>query len=168
MRMPIPWTRSTRVAEVLRVSRAGADSEILSALAGDALHQVDALAGQLRSAVELASHATPEGQAEFERTQSRAPVDAASARQPGDASREPDVRIGGVPARGSTGGVRPLGDAIGRAVNWHRTYWLPMTVAIVLKPDFTATFSRGVLRVVGTLSGLAFATCCSTSSRPRS
>jgi len=33
-----------------------------------------------------------------------------------------------------------------------------MTVAIVLEPDFTATFSRGVLRVAGTLTGLAFAT----------
>jgi uncharacterized membrane protein YccC len=51
-----------------------------------------------------------------------------------------------------------LAAGIGHAVSWHRTYWLPMTVAIVLKPDFAATFSRGVLRVVGTLSGLAFAT----------
>ena len=51
-----------------------------------------------------------------------------------------------------------LAAAVGRAVSWHRTYWLPMTVAIVLKPDFTATFSRGVLRVTGTLTGLAFAT----------
>ncbi len=33
-----------------------------------------------------------------------------------------------------------------------------MTVAIVLKPDFTATFSRGVLRLGGTLSGLLLAT----------
>ena len=33
-----------------------------------------------------------------------------------------------------------------------------MTIAIVLKPDFTSTFSRGVLRIGGTLAGLAFAT----------
>jgi uncharacterized membrane protein YccC len=32
-----------------------------------------------------------------------------------------------------------------------------MTVAIVLKPDFTATFSRGVLRLAGTFGGLLFA-----------
>jgi uncharacterized membrane protein YccC len=146
------------LAEVLRVRQAGAESDILSALVGDTLHQVDALAGQLRSAVELASHATPEGQAEFDRTQSRAHW---------------TLRL-----RGSLATIRAnltfesaafrhairlavcvtLGAAIGRAVSWHRTYWLPMTVAIVLKPDFTATFSRGVLRVVGTLSGLAFAT----------
>jgi uncharacterized membrane protein YccC len=146
------------LAEVLRLSRAKAESDILSALAGDALHQVDALAGQLRSSVELASHATPEGQEEFERTQSRAHW---------------TLRL-----RGSLATIRAnltfesaafrhavrlavcvtLGAAIGRAVSWHRTYWLPMTVAIVLKPDFTATFSRGVLRVAGTLTGLAFAT----------
>jgi len=148
----------TALAEVLRVNRARAESDILSALRGDALHLVDALAGQLRSAVELASHATPEGQEEFDRTQSRAPW---------------TLRL-----RGSLATIRAnltfesaafrhairlavcvtLGAAIGRAVSWHRTYWLPMTVAIVLKPDFTATFSRGVLRVVGTLTGLAFAT----------
>jgi uncharacterized membrane protein YccC len=51
-----------------------------------------------------------------------------------------------------------LGEAIGRSLSWQRTYWLPMTVAIVLKPDFTATFSRGILRVAGTLAGLLAAT----------
>jgi uncharacterized membrane protein YccC len=33
-----------------------------------------------------------------------------------------------------------------------------MTVAIVLKPDFTTTFTRGVLRLAGTFAGLALAT----------
>jgi uncharacterized membrane protein YccC len=33
-----------------------------------------------------------------------------------------------------------------------------MTIAIVLKPDFSATFSRGVLRVARTLGGLLLAT----------
>jgi uncharacterized membrane protein YccC len=51
-----------------------------------------------------------------------------------------------------------MGDALGRAVSLQRTYWIPMTIAIVLKPDFTTTFSRGVLRIAGTLAGLALAT----------
>src|SRR5262245_44935542 len=51
-----------------------------------------------------------------------------------------------------------LGDAIGRGFSLPRPYWLPMTIAIVLKPDFTATFSRGVLRLSGTFIGLMFAT----------
>lgn len=33
-------------------------------------------------------------------------------------------------------------------------YWIPMTVAIVLKPDFAGTFRVGSLRVIGTLLGL--------------
>jgi uncharacterized membrane protein YccC len=33
-------------------------------------------------------------------------------------------------------------------------FWVPMTTAIVLKPDFAGTFRFGLLRVVGTLAGL--------------
>lgn len=50
------------------------------------------------------------------------------------------------------------GDAIGRAVSWQRSYWLPMTIAVVLKPDFVTTYSRGILRLAGTFTGLLFAT----------
>ena len=37
-------------------------------------------------------------------------------------------------------------------------YWLPMTVMIVLKPDFAATLSRGLARSVGTLVGAVLVT----------
>jgi uncharacterized membrane protein YccC len=146
------------LAEVLRVSPARTDSPALAALAGDALHQMDAMAGQLRSSVELAAHATPEGVAEFERRQSRTSW---TLRLRGSlAILRANLTFESAAFRHA---VRlavcvALGDGIGRAVSWHRTYWLPMTVAIVLKPDFSATFSRGVLRVAGTLTGLAFAT----------
>src|SRR5207248_581118 len=52
-------------------------------------------------------------------------------------------------------------DLVARSLGWHRAYWAPMTVAIVLKPDFTATFSRGVLRLAGTFGGLGIATALS-------
>ncbi|HXS73743.1 MAG TPA: FUSC family protein [Rhodanobacteraceae bacterium] len=39
-----------------------------------------------------------------------------------------------------------------------RGYWMPMTVAIVLKPDFGATWRFGLLRVAGTLTGLVLTT----------
>jgi uncharacterized membrane protein YccC len=145
-------------AEVLRVSRNREESELLSALVGDALFQVDALAGQLRSAVELATHATPEGQMEFERKQASTPW---TLRLRGTlATLRANLTFESAAFRHA---IRiavcvALGAGIGRAVSWHRTYWLPMTVAIVLKPDFSATFSRGVLRMAGTLAGLAFAT----------
>lgn len=51
-----------------------------------------------------------------------------------------------------------VADAIGRGVDWRRTYWIPMTVAVILKPDFGSTFSRGALRLLGTFSGLLLAT----------
>jgi uncharacterized membrane protein YccC len=51
-----------------------------------------------------------------------------------------------------------IGDAIGRSINTERNYWLAMTVAVVLKPDFASTISRGVLRLCGTFSGLLLAT----------
>ncbi len=50
------------------------------------------------------------------------------------------------------------GDAIGRSVSWQRSYWLPMTIAVVLKPDFVTTYSRGILRLTGTFTGLLLAT----------
>lgn len=37
-------------------------------------------------------------------------------------------------------------------------YWLPMTAAIVLRPDFAATFKFGLLRVLGTVLGLVLTT----------
>ncbi|MGF1428149.1 FUSC family protein, partial [Kitasatospora sp. LaBMicrA B282] len=38
-----------------------------------------------------------------------------------------------------------------------RSYWVPLTVTFVLKPDFGSVFSRAVLRAVGTAGGLLLA-----------
>jgi len=147
-----------RVAETLRASRVRADSDIVTALVNDAVHQVDALAGQLRTSVEVASHATTEGQAEFDRKQARTPWTLRL--RGGFATLRANMTFSSAAFRHATrlAACVALASGIGHAVSWQRTYWLPMTVAIVLKPDFTATFSRGVLRVGGTLAGLAFAT----------
>ena len=47
---------------------------------------------------------------------------------------------------------------IGRLLGLSHGYWIPMTVAIVLRADYGATFSYGLLRVVGTVLGLLFTT----------
>lgn len=39
-----------------------------------------------------------------------------------------------------------------------RGYWVPLTILVVLRPDFQATFTRGLARVVGTFAGVLFAT----------
>lgn len=47
---------------------------------------------------------------------------------------------------------------ISRLLHIPHGYWLPMTAAIVLRPDFAATFSFGLLRVLGTVLGLVLTT----------
>lgn len=143
------------MAERLRGDHESAD---VTAMRADARWQVDALAGQLRMATELAAHATPDGLDEFRRNEARQPW---------------QLRLAGVVAvlranlslRSSVcrHAVRlaacvALADLLARNMHWDRAYWAPMTAAIVLKPDFTSTLSRGLLRLAGTFAGLALAT----------
>jgi uncharacterized membrane protein YccC len=119
---------------------------------------IDTLAGQLRAALELAQHATPQGLVEFARHEAAQPWKlqlqgwlgtlGANLHFESPAFRHA-VRLATCVA---------IGDAIARGISWQRSYWLPMTVAVVLKPDFTTTFSRGVLRLAGTFIGLILAT----------
>ena len=50
--------------------------------------------------------------------------------------------------------VVTAGVAIAHSTGLQHAYWLPMTAAIVLKPEFGATITYGLLRVAGTLAGL--------------
>lgn len=50
--------------------------------------------------------------------------------------------------------VIPVATEISRFLPWQRGYWLPVAAVIVLKPDFSATVSRGVARVIGTGVGV--------------
>jgi len=46
-------------------------------------------------------------------------------------------------------------------------YWLPMTTVVVLKPDFYRTYTDGVQRVVGTLTGVIAATIIAHLLQPQ-
>ena len=124
----------------------------------DARWQLEALAGQLRSALDLAGHATPAGAVEFERQEAEQPW---RLRLAGTvALLRANLQLNSATFRHA---VRlaicvVVGSLVGHVLDWRRSYWLPMTIAIVLKPDFTSTFSRGVLRLGGTLAGLVLAT----------
>ena len=142
----------------LREAALDTKASFLSAVLREARYQMMALNGQVRAAIELANHATPVGEAEF-------------AKQ--DAEQPWWLRF-----RGSVATLRAnlnlqsstfrhavrlaicvaVADVVGRSVDWRRSYWLPMTAVIVLKPDFATTFSRGVLRIAGTIAGLWLAT----------
>jgi uncharacterized membrane protein YccC len=127
-------------------------------MASDARWQLDALAGQLRSAAELAFHTTPVGSAVFAAHESANPwtLRAAGAM----AKLRANVSLNSAAFRHAL--RLAVGVAIGEALNHvtgsRRGYWMPMTISIVLRPDFAATFSRGVLRLAGTLAGLLVAT----------
>ncbi len=47
---------------------------------------------------------------------------------------------------------------LGRVLPVEHGYWLPMTVAIVLRADYAATLNYGVLRMAGTILGLLLTT----------
>jgi uncharacterized membrane protein YccC len=49
-----------------------------------------------------------------------------------------------------------IGEFLSHALSLHRSYWIPMTIVIVLKPDYSSTFSRGMLRILGTFAGILF------------
>jgi uncharacterized membrane protein YccC len=128
------------------------------AMTRDARWQLDALAGQIRSAAELAFHTTPAGSAVFAARESAIPwmLRLAGAMANLRANLSLDSAIFRHALRMAA--CVAIGEAISRYTGSRRGYWLPMTVAIVLRPDFTGTFTRGVLRVAGTLAGLLVAT----------
>lgn len=55
------------------------------------------------------------------------------------------------------GVVLAIAMAIGRHFEADRGYWIPLTAALVLKPDFQTTMVRGFARIAGTLVGAAVA-----------
>jgi uncharacterized membrane protein YccC len=54
--------------------------------------------------------------------------------------------------------VMSIAMLLGRHFEADRGYWIPMTAAIVLRPDFQTTFVRGFGRIAGTLVGAVVAT----------
>jgi len=146
------------ISKELSEAGAGSSASFLSAVLREARYQMAALNGQLRAAAELASHATPVGQREFAKLDEGQPWWLKF--QGGLATLRANLNLQSAAFRHA---VRlaicvAIGDLVGRGFDWQRSYWLPMTVVLVLKPDFTSTFTRGVLRIAGTIAGLFLAT----------
>ncbi|WP_405012280.1 FUSC family protein [Kitasatospora sp. NBC_01539] len=55
-------------------------------------------------------------------------------------------------------GVVTVAYLASRPLGLHHGYWAPLTAAMVMRPDFAQTFSRGVARLAGTVAGVAFTT----------
>ncbi|MCX7514352.1 FUSC family protein [Frateuria hangzhouensis] len=122
-----------------------------------ALH-VHALAGQLAAAVRNANWAGSRGEQRAETADLRLPVSLRQGAAPAMllANLTPHSVAFRHAVRSAV--ALSLALALSRWLELPHGYWLPMTVAIVLRPDFGATFNFGLLRVVGTVLGLLLTT----------
>jgi uncharacterized membrane protein YccC len=142
----------------LREVAAVTPPSFIAAVAKDAVFQMDALSGQLRAALDLSqNHVELQGAADAP------PLTPRTWKETFSATLEAFHNHLNLQSPIFRHAVRlavlvALGDILGTEVSWRRTYWLPMTIALVLKPEFTATFTRGLLRIAGTILGLLLAT----------
>jgi len=142
----------------LREVTAATPPSFIAAVAKDAVFQMDALSGQLRAALDLSQNNVelqggiddpPLTPRTWKETVSGAIETFRSHLNLQSPIFRHALRLAVLVA---------VGDILGNEVPWRRTYWLPMTIALVLKPEFTATFTRGLLRIAGTILGLLLAT----------
>ncbi len=140
----------TEAARIYRKHHARSSVPVLNEMLREACEQIDSLMGQIRSACRLTAETTP-----LETTDPwRLRFTGWRARMLANLSFESSAFRHAIRLAVCVG----VGDAVGRMISLERTYWLPMTTALVLRPDFNATFSRGILRLAGTFVGLLVAT----------
>jgi uncharacterized membrane protein YccC len=147
----------TRSLHALRASAGGLPASDASVDLASSRH-FHALAGQLAAAVRNAGRASATGallaaQEDLQlpravRPQSRAAILLASL-TPRSAAFRHAIR---------TAICFTVAAWAGRLLDFSHGYWIPMTVAIVLRADYGATFSYGLLRVAGTFAGLLLTT----------
>jgi uncharacterized membrane protein YccC len=123
-----------------------------------ALTHLAALGGQLRAAVRNADAAGSRGEIRAQRAEFQLP----RVMRAGNplATLRANLRLSSPACRHAVrcGACVAIALALSHALPLSRGYWMPMTVAIVLKPDFGATWRYGLLRVAGTLGGLLLTT----------
>jgi uncharacterized membrane protein YccC len=149
-------TQADHALQTLRASeRALFDSD--RSTSGPAAH-VHALAGQLAAAVRNADWAGSRGEIRA----SAAEIHLPDALRSGStwATLRASLTPRSVAFRHAMRMAVCLTAALWIARQWQlpHGYWLPMTAAIVLRPDFAATFNFGLLRVLGTVLGLVLTT----------
>jgi uncharacterized membrane protein YccC len=128
------------------------------AVVRDVKFQADALGGQLRAAINLARNTTPAGEAEFDKSEAVQPLWTRFTSRLATLAANLNLRSAAFRHAVRLTICVALGDSFGRVLHPYRAYWIPMTILLVLKPEFAVTFSRGVLRIAGTLAGLLLAT----------
>ncbi|MEY9872556.1 putative membrane protein YccC [Streptacidiphilus sp. MAP12-33] len=62
--------------------------------------------------------------------------------------------------------VVTVAEAIGRALPFGHGYWAAMTVMMIMRPEFSQTYSRGVARLAGTVVGVGLASGVMVLAKP--
>ena len=153
------WLTSMHVStEALRESHESAERTFLVAVVRDARRQMDAISGQIRAAVRMAGDVTPDGIEQSKEREKRLPwrmrFTSMIPRLEANFSFRSAVFRHGVRLAAAVA----VAETLSRSLETPRAYWLPMTAVLVLKPEFTVTFTRGLLRIAGTMLGLLLAT----------
>jgi uncharacterized membrane protein YccC len=146
----------TRAATLLGAP-SGGDAPADARLATIARQRAESLGGQLRALLRNAAFASSRGEASARHAQALLPA-ALQARAPLPILRA-NLGMGSVAFRHALRCATcvALAAMLERALQVPHGAWIPMTAAIVLKPDFGGTLRFGLLRVAGTLAGLLLA-----------
>lgn len=146
-----------QISQQVRETEALSEPAVAATLS-EIIHQLEALTGQVRAAAELAASATHSGRVDFERREKRRPIHLRLIATWPTLRANLTLRSAACRHALRLAVCVALAETIARTSGLERAYWIPMTAAIILKPDFTATFSRGLLRLAGTFAGLVIAT----------
>jgi uncharacterized membrane protein YccC len=153
------WANEIHTAtEALRETHESLERTFLAAVVRDARRQMDALAGQLRAAIQLSGDITPAGLVATEQRERARPP---RLRVTDDLARVvANLSLYSAVCRHAIrmAAAVAIAETMSRSLETPRAYWLPMTTVLVLKPEFTVTFTRGLLRIAGTIGGLLLAT----------
>jgi uncharacterized membrane protein YccC len=129
-----------------------------TAMSNDARHQMDALVGQLRSAVRSVGEASPAGAAALEQRDAKQPFKRRISSRMATLRANLTLKSAAFRHALRMSLCLAFGEIVAYQLRGARSYWLAMTIVLVLKQEFAATFSRGVLRIAGTILGLLLAT----------
>ncbi len=150
-----PPQRAERALATLQAS----ERALLAGSAGMGLGaHIQALSGQLAAVVRNTNWAGSRGEERAQRAETALPETLRSASAL--STLRANLTSGSVAFRHAVrcAVVLTLAFVVSRYYALPHGYWLPMTAAIVLRPDFAATFNFGLLRVVGTVLGLMLTT----------
>lgn len=127
-------------------------------LARIAIVRAESLAGQMRSLARNVAIASSRGEVQAQKAEARLP----SVLRPGAPLPTLRANLNGssVAFRHALRCALCVAFAAGceRGLNMPHGVWIPMTAAVVIKPDFGGTLRFGVLRVAGTFAGLMLTT----------